>query len=358
MKPFARWTVLILLSLMSLLPVTAQEQVDFTNPEMLPANMMLDGFTWIHQGVNRCSAAALSIHLSYYQPVTADTYFELSGQVLNTWGADASVRIEEMAAAAEARGLGAVVRRGGTVDLMRQLVAAGFPVLLENSYYDGADYVRDWMSHNRVLVGYDDSSQTFFFQDPLLGFPDGEIVAYSYEDVLIRWKPFNYDYLVIYEPQDEPMVQAILGDQWDTAYNAQWTLDIAQEQINNGENDSFTYFNLGWAQLQLGLNEEAAASFDTALSMGLPMRMLWYEFGPFEAYLAVGRYEDVVTLVGQQLAVAGDEISVEEWYYYAARAYEELGNLERAVLNYQVAIARNRNFTEASERLQALQGGA
>jgi len=352
-----RWMMILALAGLFLLPTAAQEQVDFTNPEMIPANVMLEGFTWIHQGVNRCSAAALSIHLSYYQPVTADTYFEMAGQVLNTWGADASVRIEEMAAAAEARGLGAVVRRGGTVDLMRQLIAAGFPVLLENSYYDGGDYYRDWMSHNRVLVGYDDPTQTFYFQDPLLGYPEGDLVAYSYEDVLIRWKPFNYDYLVIYEPEDEPMVQAILAEQWDDTYNAQWTLDIAQTEIDAGGADSFSYFNRGWAQLQLGLFQESAASFDTALEMGMPMRMLWYEFGPFEAYLAVGRYEDVNTLVAQQLATAGDEISVEEWYYYAARAYEEQGNLERAILNYQVAVARNRNFTLAADRLQDLQGG-
>jgi tetratricopeptide (TPR) repeat protein len=153
------------------------------------------------------------------------------------------------------------------------------------------------------------------------------------------------------------MVQAILGEQWDEDSNAQWTLELAQSEIDAGGADSFSYFNRGWAQLQLGMYEESAASFDTALEMGMPMRMLWYEFGPFEAYLAVGRYEDVNTLVAQQLAVAGDNISVEEWYYYAARAYEELGNLERAVLNYQVAIARNRNFTAAAERLQALQGG-
>jgi tetratricopeptide (TPR) repeat protein len=82
--------------------------------------------------------------------------------------------------------------------------------------------------------------------------------------------------------------------------------------------------------------------------------MLWYEFSPFEAYLAVGRYEDVIYLVNQQINVAGDEISIEEWYYYAGQAYEALGNRERAMINYEVAVVRNTNFTEAAERLQAL----
>ncbi|MDQ7027755.1 MAG: hypothetical protein Q9P01_16775 [Anaerolineae bacterium] len=102
--------------------------------------------------------------------------------------------------------------------------------------------------------------------------------------------------------------------------------------------------------------EEAAVSFDMARQLGLPMRMLWYEFGPFEAYNAVGRYQDTLDLVRANINIAGDNISIEEWYFYAGQAYEGLSNSERAILNYQVALARNNNYTAAAERLQALQG--
>lgn len=321
------------------------------------SQVLLEGFSWVHQGVNRCSAAALTIQLSYYMPVTVDTYFELARSELNTFGADASVRLEEMAAVAEARGLRAIVRRGGTVDLLRQLLNAGFPVLIENVYYNGEDLYRDWMSHNRVLVGYDDTTQTLYFQDPLLGYPNGDLVTYTYEEIDSRWRPFNRDYMVFYRPEEEAALQAVLGNHWDEVYNAQWVLETSQAEIAASiPNPQYSYFNLGWAQLQLGMYSEAAASFDTARSIGLPMRMLWYEFGAFEAYLQVGRYDDVRYLVNQEINIAGDEISIEEWYFYAAQAYEGLGQLDRAILNYEVALTRNTNYSAAAERLQALRG--
>jgi tetratricopeptide (TPR) repeat protein len=349
-----RQFLLALVLIFSLTMAAMAQQMSVSSSTNLPASVTLEGFQWVHQGTNRCSAAALTIHLSYFMPVTLETYQSLAAAELNTWGADASVRIEEMAAAAQTRGFGAVVRRGGTVDMLRRLVAAGFPVLVENSYYEGDDLYRDWLSHNRVLIGYDDSTQLLYFMDSLLGYPEGEPVSYSYADYDTRWKAFNRDYLVIYNPADEATIQTILADQWDAAANWQWASEQAQAEIDAGSADSFTYFNLGSAQVNLGLFEQAAASYDTARSYGLPMRMLWYEFGPFEAYLGAGRYEDVIALANQQIATAGDSISVEEWYYYAALAYQALGNTDRAQLNLEVAIARNRNFTQAAEALEQL----
>ena len=348
-----RWLLIAIIVLLAL-PVTAQESTE-SAPVPLPSNVLLEGFTWIHQGVNRCSAAALSIHLSYFEEVTAETYNSFAREELNTWGADASVRIEEMAQAIQDRGLGAVVRRAGTIDLMKALLAAGFPVLVENSYYEGENFYRDWLSHNRVLVGYDDVQGVFFFQDPLLGYPEGDLVSYDYANFDSRWRPFNRDYLVIYDPDDEALVQDILGDNWDETLNAEYALSVAQEEIANGQADAFAYFNQGWAQLQLEQFQDAAASFDQARNVGLPFRMLWYEFGIFEAYLAVERYQDVITLANVEIANAGEEISVEEWYFYAAQAYEGLGNTQRALINYEVAVARNYNFTAAAERIVALQ---
>lgn len=348
-----RWLLIAILVLLAL-PATAQEATEPV-PQPLPNHVILEGFTWIHQGVNRCSAAALSIHLSYYEEVTADTYNSFAREELNTWGADASVRIEEMVGAIQDRGLGAIVRRGGTIDLMKELLAAGFPVLVENSYYEGENFYRDWLSHNRVLVGYDDAQGTFLFQDPLLGYPTGNLISYEYANFDSRWRPFNRDYMVIYNLEDEAILQEILGDNWDEALNADYVLSVAQAEIANGQADAFAYFNQGWAYLQLEQFEEAATSFDEARNIGLPFRMLWYEFGIFEAYLAVGRYQDVITLANIEIANAGDTISVEEWYFYAAQAYEGLGNTQRALINYEVAVSRNYNFTEAAERIVALQ---
>lgn len=354
MGKLVKLSLLLLMSLALTLPVAAQEVVAESN---LPSSVMLEGLVYQHQDTNRCSAAALSMHLSYFE-ADASTLYVDSIRQLNPYGADASVRIEEMARAAEERGYGAIVRRGGDVDLLRRLIAAGLPVLVENVYYDGPDGWNDWLSHNRVAVGYDDQRRVFSFYDPLLGWqPNGyKIVEYGYDEIMERWKPFNHDYLVIYRPEEEAKVQAVLGDMWDLDANAQHVAERAQAEIDAGTADSFTYFNLGWAQLTLGDGEAAAASYDTARSIGLPWRMLWYEFGPFEAYLEVGRYQDVISLANTNINQAGDTISVEEWYYYAGLAYEGLGNIERALLNYDVALYRNSRFTEVAERITALRG--
>lgn len=346
---FTRYLLFIIFALYAL-PSLAQDSAEST----LPGQVVLEGFTWIHQGVNRCSAAALTIHLSYYEDVSADTYNAFARQELNTWGADASVRIEEMAEAIHERGFGAIVRRGGTIDLLKELIAAGFPVLVENSYYEGNDLYRDWLSHNRVLIGYDDAQGAFLFQDPLLGYPEGALVNYEYENFDSRWRPFNRDYMVIFNLEDEATVQEILGDNWDLTLNAEYTLSVAQQEIANGQGDAFAYYNQGWAQLQLGQLNESASSFDQARSIGLPFRYFWYEFGPFDAYLAVGRYQDVIDLANIEIINAGDSISIEEWYFYAAQAYEGLGNTQRALINYELAVARNNNFTAAAERIVAL----
>jgi len=347
-----RGVFVILAVLLFVLPLSAQEEVAIANE--LPAQVMLEGFLYVHQDVNRCSAAALTMQLSHYEDAS-NLYQNMTAR-LNPYGADASVRIEEMAAAAQERGLNAIVRRGGTIDLMRELLAAGFPVLIENVYFDGPNGWQDWTSHNRVAVGYSDETQTFSFYDPLLGFdPNGfQIVEYTYEDIETRWKPFNRDYMVVYRDEEEATLREVLGEQWDPAANAQWVLQQAQREIDNGTADSFTYFNQGWGFLRLGQNEAAAAAFDTARSIGLPWRMLWYEFGPFEAYIAVGRYEDAIFLANQNINAAGNSISIEEWYYYAGLAYEGLGNIERALLNYEVAIFRNSNYTEVADRISAI----
>ena len=331
------------------LPSVAQEAIE-VQPSALPPVMYLEGLSMVHQNVNRCSSAALTIQLSFFEEARP-TYTDMISR-LNPYAGDVSVRIEEMAEASEELGLRAIVRRGGSIDLLKQLVVAGFPVLIENVYYDGPNGWQDWMSHNRVLVGYNDALQEMYFFDPLLGTgPDGRGRAFSYAEVDERWQPFNRDYLVVYREEDEAALQSIIGPNWDMDYNAWWTLQIADEEIAASPNNSFAHFNRGWALNQMGEFEEAATSFDTARSIGLPWRMLWYEFGPFEAYLAVGRYDDVINLVYSVLQTTD---GVEEMYYYIAQAFEGQGDRQRAIGNLEAALYRNRYFTEASDLLREL----
>ena len=102
------------------------------------------------------------------------------------------------------------------------------------------------------------------------------------------------------------------------------------------------------ARLKLGDTFQAAQAFDWARQLGLPWRMFWYQFGPFEAYMAQGRYHDVIAL-----AEAGmEDASIEEWYYWRGRALEMTGNSEGARSDFLSAIELNANYVAAKEALR------
>jgi tetratricopeptide (TPR) repeat protein len=257
-----------------------------------------------------------------------------------------------MAAFAESQGFGAVSRNGGTIDLLKSLVAGGFPVLVETVHYSGPDVWWDWVSHNRVVMGYDEGLQVFYTYDSILGSgADGEGRAADYAEFEASWWPFGRAYLVIYRLEDEPMVQEILGEQWDVAQNTLFALEQAQYDHETNTN-ALSLFNLGAAQFNAAQIEDAAATFDEALALRQPDHLLWYRFEPFETYLALGRYQDVINLTYR---VTGNTKGVEEMYYYLGRAYEGLGNRESAIANYTIAVERNTSYQAAIEALARLE---
>jgi tetratricopeptide (TPR) repeat protein len=338
--------LLAALCLSALLALTGSLRAE----ESFPEAVSLTGLKLVWQQYNRCATAALAIYLSYFESWTG-RYDQIIA-ALNPHEDDVSVRMEEMGAYAEAQGLDALVRTGGTLDTVRALINAGFPLLVENVHYEGPN---DWMSHNWVLTGYDDAAGVVLAFDPRLGAgPDGLGRPMPYAEFEEGWKPFNRNYLLLYNPADAARVQAVLGDQWDATVNAEWTLEQASAEVGADPDDAFALFNMASALVALGRHDEAAPLFDRADSIGLPWRMLWYQYGPFEAYLETGRYEDALAL-GQRVLQTTQ--GVEEIYYYIGRAYEGLGNTERAVANYQVALWRNRYFAEAEAALAALTDG-
>ena len=88
------------------------------------------------------------------------------------------------------------------------------------------------------------------------------------------------------------------------------------------------------------LYEGAAAAFDEARRLGLPPRMLWYQFAPYEAYLAVGRHADVLALAEATLGNQGGQ-NVEETYYYQGLALRAAGDEAGAQRALARAVALN-----------------
>jgi hypothetical protein len=311
--------------------------------QVLPASAVVSPMHIVFQQYNRCSAAALTMLLKHYG--WEGTYDEVIA-ALNPSSSDVSVRSDEIAAYAQTFGLNTIARTGGTTELLRALVAANFPVMIENAYVDGPD----WTVHNRIVMGYD--ADTIYAYDPILGWGvNGEGHAFPEAELDAAWREVNRAYIIVYPPGAELLLQTILGQQWEAPTSLMTTLEQAQAEAAVNPEDAFAWFNTGAALQQLGHSDEAAVAFDRAREIGLPWRIYWYRHELFEAYLAVGRYDDALAL-GQE--VVANQPGVEEAYYYMGRAYAGLGQNENAAVQYQAALSRNPNYAAAASALSEI----
>ncbi len=272
------------------------------------------------------------------------------GAALRPFEDDKNVSPEEMAAYARAQGYQAQLRVNGDAATLRALLRSGFPVLIETWLEPEPD---DGMGHYRLLTGFDDAAQhwiaydsydaaTLISADPTLY--QGISLPYAEMDSL--WSVFNRAYILIYPAEQEATVRDLLGDAFDEATMWQAALAQAQTEIAADAANPFPWFNLGSSLVYLGDYAQAAAAFDEAHARGLPWRMLWYQFGPFVAYQAVGRYADALALAD---AVLGVTTSIEEIHYWRGQAQNALGNPSAAHISWRRALELNPAFAPAHD---------
>jgi tetratricopeptide (TPR) repeat protein len=243
----------------------------------------------------------------------------------------------------------AIARMGGSIDLLRTLIANEFPVIIET----GAMFeAYDWIGHYRTVVSYDDVFQQFYFYDSFLGIGNSEQgVTETYENVDEQWQAFNRTFIVVYDPQREGLLQSLIADHWTADQAAQIAFDVAQEEARLEPQNSFAWFNMGTSLVELERYQEAATAFDQAQRNELPWRMMWYQFGPFVAYYETGRYDDVLSLA--QINQNNAE-QLEEIYYWQGRVQEAQGQPEQAAVSYRRALSYNPNYKEARAALDSL----
>jgi tetratricopeptide (TPR) repeat protein len=156
---------------------------------------------------------------------------------------------------------------------------------------------------------------------------------------------------VIYRPDQALTVSQLIGRSFDDATMHQNAMAAAQTEVAADPTDVFGWFNIGTNYEAMGMHTEAAAAYDHARQMGLPWRMAWYQFGWFEAYLATGRYADVLALADATLK---PNPYSEEMYYYKGRVYEAQGDLDTARRQYQLALEHNPNCAAARQALETI----
>ena len=316
-----------------------------------PISLTLSGLRHEHQGWNNCGPATLAMALSYWG--RGETQYDVA-PVLKPDPEDKNVSPWEMESYARgllpsaSGGVGAIVRVGGTLERLKTLLRARFPVLVETWYVRDA---HDQLGHYRLIVGYDDAAGQFITYDSLHG-PD---VTIGYRELDELWRVFNRTYLVVYAPERWEALAAVLGpDMGDAAMYERALETVRVEAVTPPESCvayadcadwvTFSWFSAGSSLTSLGRHAEAAVAYDQARQLGLHYRMLWYQFGPYESYYAVGRYDDVIALADATLATANN---LEESYYWRGMARLAQGDADGARADFEAALRYHENWPPA-----------
>jgi tetratricopeptide (TPR) repeat protein len=292
--------------------------------------------------MNNCGPASLALYLRYYG--WEGDQFSIS-DFLKPQREDRNVNVEELVYFVRTRAgwLNAEFRVGGNLELLKQFVAAGIPVLIEESFEIESPYWPNddlWAAHYYLVTGYNDATRTFNGQDSYHG-PDQAI---SYDALDDQWKIFNRVYILVYPPAQESTVKSILGEHWDVRINRQHALEVAQAEIEANPEDAFAWFNLGTNQVYFERYSEAANAYDQARNLGLPQRMLRYQFGPFFAYFHTFRTDDLLALTEYALQRTPNSEEALLWRGWGRyRSSDKTGALE----DFNAALEANPYYLDA-----------
>jgi tetratricopeptide (TPR) repeat protein len=313
----------------------------------LPAQAFMTSPAYEKQTPNNCGPAALSMALHMYgwegdQSDISDLIKPITG--------DRNVNPEELRyfVRTQAGWLNMEYRVGGNIEILKRLLAANYPVIIESvTSLNPADALGPtddlWAAHYLLLTGYDDATQEFTIQDTYHG-PDLKI---SYAKLEEEWRPFNNLFIVMYFPQFEEEMKTLLGSDWDPDLNRQNALASSLAATASSSADGFSWFNYGSNLVYFERYEEAALAYDKARELGLPLRMFRYQFGPFLSYFHSGRNDDLLVLTDYSRGVT--EMSEETWLWYGYGLYRQ-GDNAGALKAWNKADSINPNFFEDQAR--------
>jgi hypothetical protein len=254
----------------------------------------------------------------------------------------------------------ALFRYGGDVALFKRLIAAGFPPIAEKGYYE-KDYSGKigWLGHYQFATGYDDAKGELIVQDT---YREGTNYHIDYQTFAEGWRSFDNLFIVVYPPEREAELLALLGPYADPQWAAQHALDVANQDIQDlsGIDLFFAWFNKGTSQVQLQQYADAALAYDQAFQIYAtlgnddkqrPYRIMWYQTGPYFAYYYSGRYQDVIDLVNTTLATISEPV-LEESLYWRGLAEFALGDSGSAFKDVRQAVYLNPHFQAGLSKLQ------
>jgi hypothetical protein len=345
-------------------------------PTSLPEFVQLDGVVYVdqHNRWNYCGPANLTMALNFWgwsgdrddvaavvKPGIPDPNLDFIQQ--GRW--DKNVMPYEMAnfVIAETE-FHVVVRHGGNAAVVKRLIAAGFPVVIEKGYYE-ADYTGKiaWLGHYLFTTGYDEAAGEFIVQDAYI--KPGKNMRVDFSTYMEGWRSFNYLFMVVYPPDRETDVFKILGSYVDPAWADLTALETAEIETETmtGNDKFFAWFNKGSSHVRLREYIDAAVAYDQAFNVYAqlgdddtqrPYRLMWYQTGPYWAYYYAGRYQDVINLANTTLIETISQPTLEESLYWRGQALQAIGQTDAAVADFRESVRLNPNFGPGWAALEQL----
>jgi len=309
----------------TLVPTAIPARVQLTPPAYDEAKDKQD---W-----NNCGPATLALYLRYYG--WEGDQFDIS-EVIKPTRDDRNVNVDELVYYVRTRSgwLNAEFRVGGDLDILKKLLAAGFPVMIEETFKTDRQYWPDddrWAGHYLLVTGFDDAAQQFTVHDSEVG-PNQKI---SYSDLDKNWQSFNYVYMMAFPSEMQTTLESVLGENWDVETNRQKALEASEKETKSEPDNAYVWFNYGTNLTYFERYNDAAAAFDTARTIGLPARMLRYQFGPFISYFHSMRTDDLIALTKYALEItrtSEEAMLWRGWGFYRQGNNADALNLFRAAL--------------------------
>ncbi len=282
---------------------------DLPTPKDAPGAAVFDDMKHVWQSLNNCGPAAVVMALSTFGVDANQEVARLAlrgpdvRRGMGPQGVDPWVK--------ENWGLRSTWRNDGTNDLLKRLVANGFVPMVTQWMQDPTV---SRIAHWRTVRGYDDAQGVFFVNDSMLG----NMVALSYDWFGRNWQSFQYRYMVIYRPEQEPLLHAVIGKDWSEPVMRQSLYERAKTEAI-AQNTNFAWLAYGEAAYANGVFEEAVAAFEHGFNTGSAAGVFGVRNSYPQALRALGRRQEAdivaqkingVTPVPSTVAPAPDSYAV------------------------------------------------
>ena len=375
----------------SFTPTTTEISTAESTPTVIstpvPQRVILDGVTFIDQ-MNRwnyCGPANLAMALTYVgwkgEPENTTALRDQIGAAIKPGLNDPSLNFidrsqtdvnvmpyEMVDYVNNNTSMRALLRYGGTVDLLKSLIAAGFPVIAEKGIYQTLppEQTMQWAGHYAFTTGYDDSTGELIYQDSytpkenISSEAQGKNVRAGYAEYNSDWRAFNYVFIVVYQPEREAELYQALGNWANESWAIQNALNTAEQEASSltGIDQFFAWFNKGTNYgLQTDYGQSALA-YDQAFTLykalpekDRPYRIMFYQTGPYKAYFYTSRYQDVINLADNTEATLYLHRVLEETLYWRGLAEANIGLYDAAYADMRKAVLYHPGFQPALDVL-------